>query len=179
MLEDRAAGATATAETGYVWEKTTDILQQISRRQTVINEILIAIIGGGFGLLGTVLSIWASITANTVRREMQVKILEPQLEAYRQLWSLMDVASPSLDKEFTPDERKSLEGKLRAWYYEGGNGIFLSLESRGLLVQAKEYLLNSEKASSEIRKKLSELRSQMKNDIGVYGTEDVTSPQKI
>ena len=142
-------------------------------------DIVIAIIAGGFGLLGTVLSILATITANNVRREMQVKLLEPQLEAYRKLWSLMDIASPSLTNEFTEDERRNLEDKLRAWYYEAGNGIFLSVESRALLVEAKQYLLDVAIPASKIRAKLSALRSQMKNDIGVYGKEDIKSPAKI
>lgn len=142
-------------------------------------EILLAIIAGGFGLLGTVLSIFATITANNVRREMQVKLLEPQLEAYRNLWSLMDIASPSLTNEFTEAERRKLEDGFRAWYYEKGNGIFLSVESRGLLVEAKQYLLDTAIPTSQIRAKLSALRSQLKNDIGVYGKEDIKSPTKI
>jgi hypothetical protein len=104
---------------------------------------------------------------------MQVKLLEPQLVAYRKLWAMMGVASPSLTGELTEDERTSLEGKFRDWYYESGNGIFMSVQSRKLLVDAKKHLLNFQIKSVPIRTELSNLRSQMKNDIGVYGKEDI------
>ena len=110
-----------------------------------------------FGLIGSVLSIWATVIAHNVRREMQVKLLEPQLDAYR----------------------KGLERTLRGWYYTTGNGIFLSKESRALLVEAKKSLLDAKTPSSAIRERLSTLRSQMKNDIGVYGKEDLAGPHKI
>jgi hypothetical protein len=142
-------------------------------------EVIAAMIGGGFGLVASVLSIWATVVAHNVRREMQVKILEPQLEAYRKLWALMDVASPTLVKEWSREERGTLEAKLRAWYYEKGNGIFLSRESRAFLVEAKKSLLDAKIASDAIRGTLSNLRSQLKNDIGVYGKAYLTSPGEI
>jgi hypothetical protein len=142
-------------------------------------EVIAGMIGGAFGLIGSVLSIWATVVAHNVRREMQVKLLEPQLDAYRKLWSLMEVASPSLEQEWSLAERASLESTLRGWYYAAGNGIFLSKESRALLVGAKEALLDGKIHSDKIRKALSSLRSQMKNDIGVYGKEDLTSLSKI
>ena len=142
-------------------------------------EVIAAVSGGVLGLIGSVLSIWATVVAHNVRREMQVKLLEPQLDAYRKLWSLMEVASPSLEQELSSDERSTLEGALRGWYYATGNGIFLSKESRALLVKAKKSLLDSKIASGTIRGMLSTLRSQLKNDIGVYGKTDLTSPSEI
>ena len=142
-------------------------------------EVVTAMIGAVFGLIGSVLSIWATVVAHNVRREMQVKLLEPQLDAYRKLWSLMEVASPSLEQEWSPAERASLESTLRGWYYATGNGIFLSKESRALLVKAKKSLLDAKIASGTIRGMLSTLRSQLKNDIGVYGKTDLTSPIEI
>jgi hypothetical protein len=79
-------------------------------------EVIAAVSGGVLGLIGSVLSIWATVVAHNVRREMQVKLLEPQLDAYRKLWSLMEVASPSLEQELSSDERSTLEGELRGWY---------------------------------------------------------------
>jgi hypothetical protein len=70
-------------------------------------------------------------------------------------------------------------GALRGWYYAAGNGIFLSKESRALLVGAKEALLDGKIHSDKIRKALSSLRSQLKTDIGVYGKADLTSPSEI
>ena len=142
------------------------------------NGVIVAIVSGFFGLLSTVLSIWATVTAHNVRREMQVKLLEPRVEAYRKLWALTVNASPSLTKDFTKEEREELEKQLRDWYYDSGNGIFLSKESRKLLVEAKGLLLRGGSAA-DIREKLSQLRSQMKNDVGVYGREDVAAPSNI
>ena len=142
-------------------------------------EVTIAVVAGCFGLLGTALSIWATITAQSVRREMQVRLLEPRLGAYRQLWALMTDASPSLEREFTEADRAKLEQDLRDWYYKDGSGLFLSAESRALLVEAKDLLVKSKGTSADIRKKLSHLRSQMKNDVGVYGKENPASNPKI
>lgn len=142
------------------------------------SELIIALISGFFGLLGTGLSIWATVTAQDVRREMQVKLVEPQLAAYRTLWALMGPASPSLDNDFTIEERTRMEEDFRRWYYENGNGIFLSSASRDLLVEAKEQL-KSGGSSGNVRRLLSRLRSQLKNDIGVYGKEDVTATKRI
>jgi hypothetical protein len=141
--------------------------------------IVPAIIAGTFSLIATALSLWAASTANAVRREMQVRLVEPRVDAYRKLWALMDVASPSLQKELTANEREDLEAKLRTWYYSNGNGIFLSAESRALLVEAKKHLLDSNKPMKDIRGTLSKLRSQMKNDVGVYGREDLSAPPTI
>jgi len=114
-------------------------------------EIIAALIGGAFGLIGSVLSIWASILAHNVRREMQVNLLEPRLKACQQLWSLMDVPSPSLEKEWSPQDRTALETKLRNWYYENGHGIFPSRASRELLVNAKKQVLDSAVSSSILK----------------------------
>src|SRR5262245_385740 len=133
-------------------------------------EIIAALLTAIFGFLA---SIYATVVAHSVRRQMQVKLLEPKLDAYRKLWTLMEVASPSLNKEWSPDERTALENTLRGWYYAGGNGIFLSRESRAILVEAKQALLDSKVDSSKIRGMLSTMRSQMKNDIAVYGKEDL------
>ena len=142
-------------------------------------EVIAAMIGGAFGLIGSILSIWAAVVVHNVRREMQVKILEPQLEAYRKLWELTEAASPSLTQELSPDERSVLENSLRGWYYAAGNGIFLSKESRALLVEAKKALLDGKVKSASIKNTLSSLRSQLKSDIGVYGKGDLASPSEI
>lgn len=137
-------------------------------------------VGPVLGLLGTVLSIWASLIAHNVRNEMQVKLVQPQLDAYRKLWSLMAIASPAMPERLKDkNNRVRLEEQLRSWYYTDGNGIFLSKKSRAIFVEAKDLLKDSSDAEVEtITKKLSKLRSQLKNDIGVYGKEDLT-PQKI
>src|SRR2546425_12849896 len=102
-------------------------------------ELLVALITGAFGFLA---SIYATIVAHNVRGEMQVKLLEPRLDSYRKLWALMEVASPSLEQEWSSGARATLESTLRDWYYATGNGIFLSKESRALLVEAKKSLLD-------------------------------------
>lgn len=76
-------------------------------------EIIAALIAGSFCLLGAGISIWASITANNVRREMQVKLLDPRIEAYKKRWTHMEVASPSLITELEKKKREDLESELR------------------------------------------------------------------
>jgi len=131
-------------------------------------------------LVATVISVWAKKSVDDLRKQRQVRLLLPQLRAYRSLWAITEEASPSVEKEPTAVERRQLEEKFRKWYYEEGNGIFLSKESRGILVQAKQSLSNTDTIKfAEVIKTLSQLRSQLKNDLGVYGKEELAGDHKI
>jgi hypothetical protein len=76
---------------------------------------------------------------------------------------------------------KNLEENLRAWYFkDGGNGIFLSEETRDKFVHIVKTLISvqqegsgavslAEDRAAEVTDLLSALRTQTKNEIGVYG----------
>ena len=124
-------------------------------------------------LFATIVSLWAKRSVDTLRNQRRVRILFPQLAAYRKLWALTLPASPSRMNAPEMRERLQLQSVLRDWYYEDGNGIFLSKEARALLVDAKDKLSDDNIAFAVIVRKLSDLRGQLKNDIGVYGKEDL------
>lgn len=112
------------------------------------------------------------------RLAQQAEVLKPQLEAYRKLWALTEVSSPALGllepqgaRILTQERRNDLESALRSWYYENGNGIFFSNEARDLFVYAKEELIDDRVEPEEVRYTLSRLRTQTKNDVGVYGED--------
>ena len=135
------------------------------------------VIAGIFSLGVAILAVWANIKLHNERREFQLRLLQPKLEAYRALWHLMRRASPSDRVPLTVEECKELDTRLTDWYYEKGNGIFLSVSARDLLLEAKQVLSqfdgSSEKTLADIKAKLSKLRQVLKNDLGVYGKEDL------
>ncbi len=59
---------------------------------------------------------------------------------------------------------------MRRWYYKDGNGIFLSLALQELFLDVKKDLIKFTDATTEtLRDKFSVLRTELKNDIKVYG----------
>jgi hypothetical protein len=115
----------------------------------------------------------------------QAELVLPRLEAYRKSWAITHDASPTLVKDkgmgLTSAKRDKMEEELRAWYFEnGGNGIFLSSEARDLFVQGVRQLIGT--ASGDAVETLSQLRTQTKNELGIYGKwslEDMDETEKI
>jgi hypothetical protein len=105
--------------------------------------------------------------------ESSTQIALSRLPSYKQLWALTEIVSPATKTEITADQKQKLEAKLRSWYYHDGNGIFLSLEAARRFLHAKNKLALSDSVSfQDIQAAFSDLRTQMKSDIGVYGLAD-------
>jgi mannose-6-phosphate isomerase-like protein (cupin superfamily) len=122
--------------------------------------------------------------AHSFTRQQRLKIAEQRVGAYRKLWGQMLVARPSRteppeNKEpLTPAEAGDLYGKMTHWYFEGGNGMLLPHDTREMYLEAKgrlgRYAMErrepgSGKAGRQVTRHLSLLRSQMKNDLDIYG----------
>jgi hypothetical protein len=110
--------------------------------------------------------------ATQARLAQQAELIKPRLEAYQKLWSIMENASVSTVQkkkiELTPEKREEMENRLRAWYFsEGGNGIFLSNKARDLFIEAQDQLMALK--PGDVVDTLSKLRTQTKNELGVYG----------
>lgn len=127
---------------------------------------------GLLALFGTVLTVLATIHVQSLRRQRQAQTLEPQLKAYRTLWALTRAASPSSERQLSLEERRVLADKLLDWYYEEGQGIFLSNAARRQFTYTRIRLLKDTVPQVEIVIDISRLRSHLKNDIGVYGRDD-------
>ena len=70
-----------------------------------------------------------------INRQVQLGVTSKRLEGYTRLWELMRVVAPT-DLEFDhmvpllAGQRDDLYTKLTEWYFQQGNGIFLSRHSR-------------------------------------------------
>ncbi|HEX2045452.1 MAG TPA: VOC family protein [Gaiellaceae bacterium] len=136
-------------------------------------------------LVTTAVAVVGLYLAHGFRRQQRLRIAEQRVDAYRKLWSHMLVARPSrLDPPehkppLKPGEAAALHAEMTAWYFEGGNGMLLPHDTRELYLEAKDrlgrYALSGDgrpgrEAEGRRRmRELSLLRSQMKNDLDIYG----------
>ena len=97
-----------------------------------------------------VLTLVGLYLANSVRRKTQAEIAaavtEKRFDAYAALWEVTKTASPMrevIGEEAltTPEERRMIYDTLTDWYYEKGNGMLLSEETRNIYLTAKENLI--------------------------------------
>lgn len=97
------------------------------------------------------------------------EILIPRLEAYKRLWEISESinnAEGSLDAS----AKSNIIADLNTWYFEEGNGIFLSTEAGDIFRIAIRALKNA--SLSDAKARFSELRVQLKNDIALYDEID-------
>lgn len=97
------------------------------------------------------------------------EILIPRLEAYKRLWEISESihdATSALDTT----TKSSIIADLNSWYFEEGNGMFLSSEASDIFRIAIRSLKNASLADAKAR--FSELRVQLKNDIALYDELD-------
>ena len=96
------------------------------------------------------------------------QVFAPRLEAYRRLWHLTAPMRYGRTEPLLANEKKDLYVRLTEWYYENGAGLFLSQEAMNRWLAARDLLATTadEKA---LRESFSDLRAQLKDDLGVYG----------
>jgi uncharacterized protein YoxC len=97
------------------------------------------------------------------------EILIPRLDAYKRLWEISESihdATGALDAS----TKSSIIADLNAWYFDDGNGMFLSSEASDIFRIAIRSLKNASLADAKAR--FSELRIQLKNDIALYDELD-------
>jgi hypothetical protein len=64
--------------------------------------------------------------ANSFRLQTRIKLLEVRVEAYRKLFALTEITSPTRlgrGDSLSPEEAKALGKAIYDWYYENGNGL--------------------------------------------------------
>ena len=141
------------------------------------------IVGAAIALLGLFL-------AHNLRRQYRLRIAEERIGSYRQLWRILEVATPErLDPAYgkdgiplKPSEAGSLYIQMTEWYYESGNGMMLTDNTKVMFIKAKKrlasYSVDYDDAGSNSLwqvdgkrriRELSLLRTQMKLDLDIYG----------
>jgi hypothetical protein len=124
------------------------------------------------------------------RQEVAVTVAQNRFGAYAALWSMIPF-SPELRRlksapPLTEAELTTLFDRLTSWYYEGGHGMLLGPETRGIYLAVKANMvcaaqdfvpasLRQAVAKSQAERsrlcvrQLSLLRSAMRADLEVYG----------
>jgi hypothetical protein len=113
-----------------------------------------------------------------VQKELQAtaQIAAARLPAYKTLWEQQEQFSPTLHSDLTVPQRKDLEAKLRTWYYKDGNGIFLSHAAITSYRTALECLMKEGEQTIVIKDAFSSLRTQLKEDMRIYNSEEAKAP---
>ena len=93
------------------------------------------------------------------------EILIPRLEAYKQLWEITE-SIHDISGSLEPAVKDNILADLNAWYFENGNGLFLSSNASDILRTAIRAMNTA--SLSDAKARFSELRVQLKNDIGLY-----------
>jgi hypothetical protein len=111
-------------------------------------------------------------------------VAEARLPAYCALWSLTKETGRAAPKPLDERGRQELSDAIRDWYYKDGAGVFLSERARDLLFAAWHYLIERDvefkpldtrpdwsdgSAHDCLRQLFSDLRTQLKNDLIVFG----------
>lgn len=63
-----------------------------------------------------------------------------RLPAYGSLWEKTKVASPMRGRTLTREERSALYDQLTDWYYDGGQGMLMTEQTRNIYLRAKKNL---------------------------------------
>jgi hypothetical protein len=79
--------------------------------------------------------------AHNFRRQIRLKLAERQVDAYMSLWVLTAPATPERTTPLSHVERQKLYDDMMGWYFQSGNGIFMSRPTRNLLVGLRSNLI--------------------------------------
>ena len=98
------------------------------------------------------------------------EILIPRLEAYKGLWEITETISNAATESLDNSAKTNVLRDMQAWYFEEGNGLFLSTEASDSYRKAIRALKKSH--INDIKARFSDLRTQLKNDLAIYDELD-------
>jgi hypothetical protein len=130
-----------------------------------------ALAGAAIGAYGTLRV--AKAQAAISRASM---LFESRLKLYAALLPLTEYGPEDRPKELPLGEREALAGKLTVWYYKDGAGLLLSGKGLEHFREARAALAKRDAAPTEIWTALSELRTELKIDLGVREPEERLIP---
>ncbi len=140
---------------------------------TIIDKAILAI---GVLLVGY----WINrrLERDKANEGIRQKIAEARAAAYLSLWQLT-AEIDAIDGSLLPSQRADqLLNQVTAWYYHQGNGLYLSHPATQLFLEARETLKGSSPDVITLKSRFSRLRTQMKQDIGVYTERQAQQPVK-
>lgn len=142
--------------------------------QLITNTVVALIIGSVGVYIG-----------NSFRLQAQIRLLELRVEAYRQLFALMEIASPTRlgrGESLSPQDAKALGRAIYNWYYENGNGLLMPDRTR-LKLQSLQQKLQGEPQQrlpeDPILREAAHFRHALRKDIGVFASDEPISPRGL
>lgn len=138
---------------------------------TIIDKAILAI-----GVL--IVGYWINrrLERDKANEGIRQKIAESRAATYLSLWQLT-AEIDAIDRDpLTPEKVEQLLNKVTAWYYQQGNGLYLSHQATQLFLEAREMFKSPSPDVAVIKSGFSRLRTQMKEDIGVYTNQEAREP---
>lgn len=96
------------------------------------------------------------------------KIAASRAATYLSLWQLTADVDEVDGKSMTLESTGKLLNKVTTWYYQEGNGLYLSHQATTLFLECRGMLKKASLDVAQIKSGFSRLRTQLKQDIGVY-----------
>ena len=133
---------------------------------------------GIYAILLLMLGLWINRKLSKYKSDLeasiQTKLLlaESRLPSFTSLWEKTEITSPTRENKIDDNERDELNTHLRRWYYEKGNGLYLTNDLRNIYLNARKSLeerSTNPASEEEITKIFTKLRTELKNEIGIYG----------
>lgn len=144
-------------------------------------ELLVVIVEKAIIALGLLLiAYWFNrrLERDKANEGIRQKIAASRAATYLRLWQLtaeIDAVNSSL---MTPEAIEKLLNKVTSWYYQEGNGLYLSHEATSLFLECRGMLKGTSLDVPQIKSGFSRLRTQLKLDIGVYDEQQARQPVK-
>lgn len=116
--------------------------------------------------------------ANNYRLQTRMKLLELRVEAYRSLFELTEISSPTRRGRgecLSKAEAAELGSAIYGWYYMNGNGLLIPNSTRKLLQNLQQKLQGEPMRSTSpdpLLQEVSYLRSALRRDVGVFVSEE-------
>ncbi len=106
------------------------------------------------------------------RDELLEALAEPRASALRELWSITtlrpEIASLKNGVKVPADLRERANAEIMEWYTQKGGALFLSWQATNLVFRLFDALRNENIQRSNLEKAVSDLRTRLKQDCGMY-----------
>jgi hypothetical protein len=131
-------------------------------------QVLATLVVGGIG----------AYFSYNYRVQTRLKVLELRIEAYRKLFSITEIASPTRlgrSAQLSEQEAKKLGNDIYSWYYENGHGLLMPNQTRKHL-QWLQRTLQGEPVEDAVPdpliQEISKLRTMLRQDVGIFSRRE-------
>ena len=148
---------------------------------TFSDELWLVIIDKAILAIGVlVVGYWINrrLEKDKANEMIRQKIAESRAKTYLSLWQLTAEIDTLGREPVSPEKVTHLLDKVTDWYYQQGNGLYLSHPATSLFLEGRNMLKNPALEAVALKSVFSRLRTQMKQDIGVYTDNEARLPVK-